>query len=96
MSDQAADILRRHTRLQTELSLANLKLKEQQRKLDKFYAEVGGQIRRGDVTLLELALKDKLKAKMIARRTVVKTNLKDAHNRIEGILADHGRTHSDH
>jgi len=61
-------------------------LNRERKKLAKFYEEVGNLIKEGDVTLLELAQKNKMIAIIIARHTVVKTSLRDAANRVQGIL----------
>lgn len=79
-------ILMDHCRLKREVKNAEDDLIIAKQKRRKFYSKVEEAIKKGHVSLLKLAKLDKIEATLIARYTVVKTNLRDAKKRIEGLL----------
>ena len=69
--------------LQNELDRAN-------QELTQFYSEIELYIKEDSSLLLEIAQLDKVRACVIARRTVVKTSLRDAYRRVTGLLRKGG------
>lgn len=85
--NRGKQILDEQKRLNEDIHWLQDQLNRAERELTIFYSEIEDYIKADSKILLEVARIDKIKACVLARRTVVKTSLKDAHTRIKGILA---------